>query len=48
MEESLSVLRWMAEGYLLVRAAGRGARVHAEPFEALELPVGALFGEEEE
>jgi Uma2 family endonuclease len=48
MEESLSVLRWTAEGYLLVLAAGRDARVHAEPFEAIELPVGALFGEEEE
>jgi Uma2 family endonuclease len=48
MEESLSVFRWMAEGYLLVLAAGRDALVHAEPFEALELFVGALFGEDSE
>ena len=48
MEESLSVFRWMAEGYLLVLAAGRDARVHGEPFEAIDLPVGALFGEEQE
>lgn len=48
MEESLSVFRWMAEGYLLVRAAGRDERVHAEPFEAVELPVGALFGDEDD
>lgn len=48
MEESLSVFRWMAEGYLLILAAGRNDRVHAEPFEAIELPVGALFGEEDE
>lgn len=47
MDESLSVFRWTAEGYLLVLAAGREARVHAEPFEAIELPVGALFGDEE-
>ncbi|MEP7126850.1 MAG: Uma2 family endonuclease [Byssovorax sp.] len=47
MDESLSVFRWTAEGYLLVLAAGREARVHAEPFEAIELPVGALFGDDE-
>jgi Uma2 family endonuclease len=48
MEESLSVFRWTAEGYLLVLAADRDARVHAEPFEAIELPVGALFGQEDD
>jgi Uma2 family endonuclease len=48
MEESLSVMRWTADGYLLVHAAGRDARVHAEPFEAILLPVGALFGDEME
>lgn len=46
MEESLSVYRWMAEGYLLVLAAGRDARVRAEPFEAVELPLAVLFGGE--
>lgn len=48
LEESLSVFRWTAEGYLLVLAAGRDARVRAEPFEAIELPVGALFGDDED
>ena len=48
MEESLSVYRWTAEGYLLVLAAGKEARVRAEPFEAVELSVGSLFGEDEE
>ncbi len=48
MDESLSVFRWTADGYLLVLAAGRDDRVHAEPFEAIELPVGVLFGEEDE
>jgi Uma2 family endonuclease len=46
VEESLSVFRWMTEGYLLVLAASRGARVRPEPFEALELSVGTLFGDE--
>lgn len=48
MEASLSVFRWMAEGYLLVLAAERGARVRAEPFEAVELPVASLFGEDDD
>lgn len=48
MEASLSVFRWTSEGYLLVLAANRGAVVRAEPFEAVELVVGALFGDEEE
>lgn len=48
MGASLSVFRWTAEGYLLVLAANRGAVVRAEPFEAVPLAVGALFGDEEE
>ncbi len=48
MDESLSVFRWTADGYLLVLAAGRDDKVRAEPFEAIELPVGVLFGDEEE
>ena len=47
-EESLSVFRWTSDGYLLVLAADRDARVRAEPFEAVELPVGALFGADED
>lgn len=47
MEESLSVFRWTPDGYLLVLAADREARVRAEPFEAVEISVGALFGDED-
>lgn len=47
MEGSLSVFRWTPDGFLLVLAADREARVHAEPFEAVELAVGTLFGEDE-
>jgi Uma2 family endonuclease len=48
MEQALSVYRWTPDGYLTVLAADRDARVRAEPFEAIELPVGPLFGEEKE
>jgi Uma2 family endonuclease len=46
--ETLTVLRWTADGYLAALTAGPGDRVRAEPFEAVELPVGALFGGDEE
>ena len=48
VEETLSVLRWGPDGYIDVLAAQRGERVRAEPFDAVELPVGAFFGEEED
>jgi Uma2 family endonuclease len=46
-EQTLAVQRWHPDGYLEVLAAERGERVHAEPFGAIELAVGALFGEED-
>lgn len=47
-EETLAVQRWSPDGYTEVLAAQRGERVRAEPFDAVELPVGAFFGDEEE
>ncbi|MFO0579165.1 MAG: Uma2 family endonuclease [Polyangia bacterium] len=45
-DETLTVLR-LAEGtYAEVLTAGRGEAVRAEPFDALELSVGALFGDD--
>jgi Uma2 family endonuclease len=44
--ETLTVHRWHTDGYLVALAAGRGETVRAEPFEAVEIPVGFLFGEE--
>lgn len=45
-DETLTVLR-LAEGtYAEVLTAGRGETVRAEPFDALELAVGALFGDD--
>jgi Uma2 family endonuclease len=46
MSERLRVHRWTSEGYLVVLNAHRGQRVRAEPFEAIELFVGELFGDD--
>lgn len=44
--ETLMVQRWHEAGYLVVLAAARGEVVRPEPFEAAELKVGILFGED--
>lgn len=46
--ETLLVYRWSPEGYLEIVAAGRGEHVRAEPFTALDLAVGVLFGDDEQ
>ena len=46
VEENLAVYRWTDQGYLLVLAAAADERVRAEPFDALELAVGELFGDD--
>ena len=46
--EMLLVLRREATAYAIVLTAGPDERVRAEPFEALELPVGLLFGRDPE
>jgi len=46
--ETLTVYRWTADGFLLVLTAERSERVHAEPFDAIELFVGALFGDDDD
>lgn len=48
IEQTLAVYRWHADGFIEVLIAERGERVRAEPFEALELRVGVLFGEDED
>lgn len=47
-DESLTVLRWTEEGYTEVLVAQRGERVRPEPFAALELAVGVLFGDDDD
>ena len=46
--ETLTVYRWTAQGFLLVLAAERSERARAEPFDAIELFVGALFGDDDD
>lgn len=46
--ETLTVLRHTPEGYLAALVAKRGERVRAEPFDAVELAVGLLFGDDPE
>lgn len=47
-DETLSVHRWHADGYLLALVADRSERVRAEPFDAIVLQVGVLFGDDED
>ncbi|XXX74701.1 Uma2 family endonuclease [Sorangium sp. So ce134] len=46
-EETLAVHRWGPDGYIEILAAQRGEIVRAEPFDAIALPVGVLFGDDE-
>jgi Uma2 family endonuclease len=43
---TLTVLRWTPAGYLTALTADENEVVRAEPFDAIELQVGALFGGE--
>jgi Uma2 family endonuclease len=45
-QETLTVYRWTAEGYLVALTAERQDRVRAEPFGDIELSVGTLFGDD--
>lgn len=45
---TLLVYRWLPDGYVVALGAGSDKAVRAEPFEALELRVGLLFGDEED
>lgn len=45
-DATLSVMRWSQAGYVTVLVADRSELVRAEPFEAVELEVATLFGED--
>lgn len=45
-DATLTVMRWSEPGYTTVLAAQRGEIVRAEPFEAVEIDVGTLFGDD--
>jgi Uma2 family endonuclease len=47
-EQILLVHRWSADGDIVVQRAAAGEMVRAEPFHAIEIRVGALFGDDED
>lgn len=47
-EKLLLVHRWSPDGYTVVQRATAGETTRAEPFEAIELRVGVLFGDDED
>jgi Uma2 family endonuclease len=47
-EGTLTVYRWTPDAYLEILIAERGEEVRPEPFEAIALRVGALFGDDDE
>lgn len=48
IEETLAVHRWQSDGYVEVLIAERRETVRAEPFDAIELRVGVLFGDDDD
>ena len=48
LDRTLTVHRHSAEGYVIALRAGASERVRAEPFDAIELPVGLLLGDDPE
>ncbi|MBM4364997.1 MAG: Uma2 family endonuclease [Deltaproteobacteria bacterium] len=46
-KETLTALRWSLDGYVIVAVHGPGELARIEPFEAMEFPVGVVFGREE-
>ncbi len=47
-ERILLVHRWSTDGYTVILRASASETVRAQPFEAIELVVGELFGDDDE
>lgn len=47
-EKLLIVHRWSQDGYTMVLSAGADETVRAEPFDAVELRVAVLFGDDDD
>lgn len=47
-QETLAVYRFSPDGYVELLVAERSETIHAEPFEAVEIRVGVLFGDDED
>lgn len=48
LEKTLFVHRWTPDGYVVRAAAASGDLVRAEPFDAVELRVAVIFGDEDD
>lgn len=48
LDRTLTVHRHMNEGYLVAVRASAGERVRAEPFDAIELSISVLLGDDED
>jgi len=48
LSRTLTVYRHRPEGYVVALAAEAGEKVHAEPFDAIEIAVGQLLGDDPE
>ncbi|HEX4417579.1 MAG TPA: Uma2 family endonuclease [Kofleriaceae bacterium] len=44
----LIVHRWSRDGYVAIRQATAGETIRAEPFDAIEIKLGVLFGDEDD
>ncbi|HEY4179777.1 MAG TPA: Uma2 family endonuclease [Kofleriaceae bacterium] len=44
----LLVHRWSGAGYIVVQRAAAGETLRAEPFDAIEIRIGSLFGDDDE
>ena len=47
-DSTLTAMRWHVDGYVTRLRAERGQTVRAEPFEAIEIAVGTLLGDDPE
>lgn len=47
LDFTLTVYRWLDSGYVVAQRAEKGERLRPEPFDAIELEVSVLFGEDE-
>lgn len=45
-DATLTIMRWTPDGYVTRARAERGDGIYAEPFEAIEIDVGTLFGDD--
>jgi Uma2 family endonuclease len=45
-DSTIEIMRWSEPGYVTLQTAERGETIRAEPFDAIEIVVGTLFGDD--